>query len=72
MKGRSRWASRNIHPVRNGEYECIVRISRALPPYLWPLEWDGKGFLVPIPMEVIKWRGLTKKAYDAAIKELVK
>jgi hypothetical protein len=27
---------------------------------LWELEWDGKGFLVPMPMVVHQWRGLAK------------
>lgn len=69
MKGRNRWAPRNVHPVRNGEYECVVRISSRVPPMLWPLEWDGNGFIVPFPMIVIRWRGMTKKAYDAAIQQ---
>lgn len=62
MKGRTRWFPRNCHPVRNGEFECLVRISSSLPLFRWMLPWDGKGFLVPFPMQVVHWRGLTKKA----------
>jgi hypothetical protein len=27
---------------------------------LWEFEWDGTGFIVPCPMGVTHWRGLTK------------
>ena len=69
MQGRTRWFPRHVHPVRSGFYECAVKISSAVPPLLWMLEWDGKGFLVPIPMVVLKWRGLTKKAFTKATGE---
>lgn len=62
-KGKTRWFPRAVAPVRSGYYECGVLISssqRCL--ILWTLEWDGKGFLVPFPMAVRKWRGATKKA----------
>lgn len=67
MKGRSRWFPRQAVPVRNGVYECQVQISRSVPCLRWYLEWDGKGFLVPFPMVVVWWRGMTKKAHDAAL-----
>lgn len=69
MKGRTRWTPRSVHPIRNGTYECIVQISRAVPPMIWMLEWDGKGFLVPVPMIVHRWRGLTKKAYISELEK---
>lgn len=69
MKGRTRWYPRHVHPVRSGFYECAVKISSAVPPLLWMLEWDGKGFLVPVPMVVDRWRGLTKKAFTKATGE---
>ena len=53
----------HVAPVRHGTYECAVRISRAVPPLLWPLKWDGVGFLVPFPMVVLRWRGQTKRAH---------
>jgi hypothetical protein len=28
---------------------------------MWVLEWDGKGFKVPMPMMVKQWRGLAKR-----------
>lgn len=60
--GKTRWFPRDVSPVRNGQYECIVQISRSVPPLRWPLEWDGTGFLVPFPMIVHRWRGQTKRA----------
>ena len=65
-KGKTRWFPRALQPVRRGEYECAVRISRSVPPILWNLEWDGVGFRVPCPMVVEHWRGLTKTAALAA------
>lgn len=65
-KGKTNWFPRHIQPVRNGKYECSVRISSSVPLMLWDLEWDGKGFLVPVPMVVHSWRGL-KKARAAQI-----
>lgn len=62
MKGKTKWYPRHVHPVRNGIYECAVRISSTAPLFLWMLEWDGAGFLVPFPMVVRKWRGQTKKS----------
>jgi hypothetical protein len=62
MKGRTRWFPRGVAPVRLGEYECLVQISRSLPNLLWRLEWDGIGFLVPCPMIVNHWRGQTRAA----------
>jgi hypothetical protein len=60
-KGKTRWFPRYIHPVRNGFYECEVRLMGGL--YTnWMLPWDGKGFLVPFPMTVLRWRGQTIKA----------
>jgi hypothetical protein len=39
-----------------------VRFTSAIPSLVvWELEWDGKGFLVPIPMVVYQWRDLAKK-----------
>ena len=65
MKGRTKWFPRDVRPVRPGVYECAVRWTSRMPLALWMLEWDGVGFLVPIPMEVHQWRGLTKTAYKA-------
>ncbi len=67
MKGRTRWYPRHVHPVRNGTYECIARIAPRVN-VRWQLEWDGKGFLVPFPMAVHWWRGMTKAAHRAASK----
>lgn len=67
MRGRTRWLPRYTAPVRNGVYECQVRISRAVPRLLWELEWDGRGFLVPFPMVVVWWRGMTKQAHATAM-----
>lgn len=69
MKGRTKWFPRHVHPVRSGEYECAVEISRSVPLALWVLEWDGVGFRVPFPMRVYQWRGMTKQAHYAARKE---
>ena len=65
-KGKTRWFPRHIRPVRNGEYECVVQVSRSVPAMLWRLTWDGKGFIVPIPMVVHRWRGMTAKATGRA------
>lgn len=62
MKGRTKWFPRHITPVRNGEYECLVRITSSAPLFRWQLPWDGHGFLVPFPMVVRFWRGQTKAA----------
>ncbi|MFN8995338.1 MAG: hypothetical protein ACK5X3_16960 [Pseudomonadota bacterium] len=67
MKGRTKWFPRHVRPVRPGFYECGVRITsmqRSL--MLCRLEWDGVGFLVPCPMAVHQWRGMTKKAAKKA------
>ena len=59
---RTLWFLRNTPPVHLGRYECGVRWTSAMPSLvLWGLEWDGKGFLVPIPMVVHQWRGLAKQ-----------
>jgi hypothetical protein len=63
-KGKTRWYLRHVHPVRNGMYECRVRLMGGLV-VLWMLEWDGHGFRVPMPMIVYHWRGQTKKAAQA-------
>lgn len=66
--GLTRWFPRQVTPARPGTYECAVRITSAQRSLMkWNLEWDGKGFLVPCPMVVHQWRGMTKKAYDAAL-----
>jgi hypothetical protein len=62
-KGKTRWYPRHIHPVRDGTYECLVRIMGGLHTH-WMLEWDGSGFRVPAPMVVKKWRGQTYKAWS--------
>lgn len=68
MKGRTKWLPRHVHPVRPGFYECGVLICSAQRTLmLTRLEWDGVGFLVPFPMVVRQWRGMTKKAHDAAL-----
>lgn len=64
-KGKTRWFPRHVVPVRNGEYECLVRLA-GLPNRLvpWRLEWHGPhGFLVPCPMVVKFWRGQTLAAF---------
>ena len=69
MKGRTKWFRRHRQdPVRTGFYECYCRIAGGAY-VIWPeyLMWNGKKFLVPIPMMVIYWRGMTKKAHDALI-----
>ena len=62
------WVPRHIEPVRNGFYDCVVRIPGGLVTF-WRLEWDGIGFKVPMPMIVREWRGLTKSAAHQAAKE---
>ena len=69
MKGRTQWFPRHINPARVGEYECAVQITSSAPCILWRLHFDGLGFRVPAPMIVRQWRGLTKKAHDAALKD---
>lgn len=60
---RTPWFPRETLPVRPGVYECAVRWTSAMRyPVVWKLEWDGKGFLVPIPMIVYHWRGLRCKS----------
>ena len=59
---RTQWFPRNTPPVRPGVYECGVRWTSAMRQLvLWDLHWDGKGFLVPMPMVVHSWRGLAAK-----------
>jgi hypothetical protein len=67
-KGKTYWFPRRVEPVRKGEYECAVQISRSVRPLLWRLEWDGFGFKVPFPMVVLWWRGMTKGAHIDATK----
>lgn len=55
---RSRWYRRHQPPTRPGAYECLAKITSSAPAFLFDLEWDGKGFIVPIPMVVQWWRGL--------------
>ena len=64
MKGRTKWLPRSTAPVRHGPYECFVRIPGGAR-VIWPdkLVWDGVGFLVPMPMAVLQWRGLTKREH---------
>lgn len=66
---KTKWFPRYIEPLRVGEYECAVRITTIAPLILWRLRWDGVGFRVPVPMRVVQWRGLTKEAHSAALKE---
>jgi hypothetical protein len=67
-KGLTRWflLRRDGYPVRPGMYKCGVRISCSLPVMAWDLEYDGFGFLVPFPMVVHQWRGMTERAAKAA------
>ena len=67
-KGRTPWFSRNVPPARHGLYECVVMVTRMQKRMVnWGLlEWDGKGFLVPCPMVVVQWRGMTATAYRKA------
>lgn len=66
-KGKTKWYPRNVLPIRNGIYECAAIFTSSAPPFLFDLEWDGIGFLVPVPMRVVRWRGMTKVAYMEAI-----
>ena len=68
-KGVTPWFPRHVRPARLGTYECVVRISSSVPALLWRLEWDGTGFIVPFPMMVDHWRGLTKRAHAEAAQE---
>lgn len=68
-KGKTRWYPQDIRPVRNGEYECLVRITNRGPLFYWRLQWDGIGFIVPVPMIVKFWRGQTKAAAHQPKKE---
>lgn len=61
---KTRWFPHSVKPVRVGTYECAVRITSSAPLILWMLEWDGSGFLVPCPMVVHHWRGLTKTSAE--------
>lgn len=67
VKGKTRWFPRKTHPVRNGTYECRVRLAGGVVA-LWDLEWDSVGFLVPFPMIVFHWRGMTRAAHKAQMK----
>lgn len=64
---KTKWLERETPPTRPGLYECAVLLcglQRGL--INWGLlEWDGKGFLVPCPMVVRKWRGLRHKPSNA-------
>ena len=56
---RSRWFPVKVRPVHHGMYECGVWVTSAQKKlFLWDLEWDGIGFLVPCPMVAKYWRGL--------------
>lgn len=57
--GHTPWFPITTKPVNPGVYECIAWFTSSAPSSIWDLEWDGKGFLVPIPMVVDYWRGLT-------------
>ena len=70
MKGRTRWFAWPLRPVRQGGYECHVRIVSNAPLFRAMLTWDGIGFLVPFTMVVVRWRGLTKAAHEAQEKLL--
>jgi hypothetical protein len=72
VKGRSKWFKRNEHPVREGEYEVgYIITSMQRNAFLGRAYWDGVGFLVDTPlMRITCWRGMTKKAHDAALKEM--
>ena len=64
--GKTPWFHRHINPVRNGMYECQVCVAGGFRT-LWTLEWDGAGFIVPIPMKVSRWRGQTKAAHRKSV-----
>lgn len=71
MKGRTRWYPYRhlkgppVRPVRPGVYQCLVLITSAQRRLIsWDLEWDGVGFLVPIPMVVKYWRGMTRAEHE--------
>jgi hypothetical protein len=70
MKGRTQWfKTRDTYPVRPGIYECgVIFTSMQRGAILLKLEFDGVGFLCPTPMLVPMWRGMTKDAYDEAIR----
>jgi hypothetical protein len=63
MKGMTKWYPRHIDPIRCGEYECAIKFTSHMPLIVWNLKWDGDGFIVPFPMRVYQWRGLTRQAW---------
>lgn len=69
---RTPWFDRSVNPVNLGVYECAVSISRGVPLTIWKLEWDGVGFVVPFPMVVVEWRGLTRSSYLQLLKTKTK
>jgi hypothetical protein len=67
-KGKTDWIPRSMPPVHPGQYECIARIAGGMVFNVGLLDYvEGKGFRVPFPMNVLRYRGMTKKAYDKAI-----
>lgn len=71
MNGRSKWFKRPELPVREGFYEvAYVVTSMQRHAFLGRAYWDGVGFIVDMPlMRIVRWRGMTKKAYDEAMKQ---
>jgi hypothetical protein len=67
MKGMTKWYPRSIDPIRCGEYECAIKFTRTMPLMSWRLMWDGDGFLVPFPMVVYQWRGVTRKQWISGV-----
>lgn len=53
------WFPHSTKPAHIGEYECAVQISSSVPLLLMRLMWGGTGFIVPVPMVVKYWRGLS-------------
>lgn len=66
---RTGWFPRCLKPVRPGFYDCAVRVAGGFCT-IWRLEWDGVGFLVPFPMVVRKWRGLTRRSHSAQSRQV--
>ena len=64
--GHTPWIDRTLPPIRHGEYECVVWFTSSAPSFIKKLYWDGRGFVVPFPMVVDYWRGLTKAAHRSA------
>lgn len=63
-KGLTRWYPHKVKPVREGIYECVIRVSRYGPMYRTTYRWDGQQFITGWPWSIVVfWRGQTRAAY---------